>query len=709
MEHQRATKSTQKEQPKAPSSLQHQSSLNRVATYPLLHLQRTIGNQAVLNLLRSQNVQINTPAQTFIEPRFSHDFSQIPIHPPAAGSIQTKLAINQPRDHYEQEADRISQHVMQMPEPQLQRACACDGACPKCQMEQPGHGHELLQAKRVQVSDTEQTAVPPMVHEVLRSPGQPLASEVRAFMEPRFGYDFSQVRVHTDSKAADSAGAVNSRAYTVGSDVVFANAQFGPSTSEGRTLLAHELAHVVQQSGGALAIQRVPDPNDDLDAARKDLNAAIAELQHTQDTADEEDDPVAKSRPLPTKLSLLADDPHLGSFKDEKIYEGLIEAKKKELEAKKKELEEYAEAFNNLPMWTIKGGFCSTSYGHHMWRQIQHYYHSNDVPGAYFFTSQLFQDWCFGGYLALDKQFKKEDPREIYKDLQLLTIWLTEEGHERAELIAMAAQALIMHQELGRFGGFSLPTRPEPTTTVPPTRRFLPSPSPSDSSADVELPTTARTTGGTTAKPNIPDPKEPAIMVHEPAPQATPRAPIVVTGEKETTPSASKQYKQASEKRRGGSPEAEPESVVPVKPSLLEKPYVNNNPKATLNEKQVGALLNDKAHAGELPGVTEVEGLPETPGKGRSGDYRFTHPDGSKSRADHYGPKVADPKKIAGQIFEKSGQAETAVIELGAGESGQLGVNEAQKMAKDVVSTPGISINRVIVIKNGAIIVDVSR
>lgn len=89
--------------------------------------------------------------------------------------------------------------------------------------------------------------VPPIVHEVLRSPGRGLDAPTRAFMEPRFGYDFSQVRVHTDARAAESARAVNALAYTVGRDVVFAAGQYAPAMSAGRSLLSHELTHVVQQ------------------------------------------------------------------------------------------------------------------------------------------------------------------------------------------------------------------------------------------------------------------------------------------------------------------------------------------------------------------------------------------------------------------------------------------------------------------------------
>src|SRR5262249_2485509 len=89
--------------------------------------------------------------------------------------------------------------------------------------------------------------IPPIVHEVLRSPGQPLDPATRALMEPPFGRDFSQVRVHTDAKAAESARAVNALAYTVGLDVVFRDGQHALSTTVGKRLLAHELTHVVQQ------------------------------------------------------------------------------------------------------------------------------------------------------------------------------------------------------------------------------------------------------------------------------------------------------------------------------------------------------------------------------------------------------------------------------------------------------------------------------
>jgi hypothetical protein len=90
--------------------------------------------------------------------------------------------------------------------------------------------------------------VPPIVPEILRSPGMPLDRDARAFFEPRFGHDFSGVRVRTGNRADQSARAVNALAYTVGQDVVFAAGQYAPGTAEGRELISHELTHTIEQS-----------------------------------------------------------------------------------------------------------------------------------------------------------------------------------------------------------------------------------------------------------------------------------------------------------------------------------------------------------------------------------------------------------------------------------------------------------------------------
>ena len=102
------------------------------------------------------------------------------------------------------------------------------------------------------------------LNDVLASTGHALDDESRAFMESRFGYDFSGVQVHTDSRAAESASAVNAKAYTVGQDIVFGAGQYSPQSTEGRRLIAHELTHVTQQQGtGAQAADlTISEPGD---------------------------------------------------------------------------------------------------------------------------------------------------------------------------------------------------------------------------------------------------------------------------------------------------------------------------------------------------------------------------------------------------------------------------------------------------------------
>jgi hypothetical protein len=196
-----------------------------------------------------ENVSSLAPArQSAAQPAFS--FSRIPVHPPG-GVVQAKLAIAGPGDAYEQEADRVSAHVMRMPEPQGQRACGCGDACSACRAGQPSQGDQRVQASSAAPRDPARGAVPPATGEVSRAPGQPLDTATRAFMESRFGHDFSRVRVHTGGSAAASATAAGARAYTYGSDVFFGAGQYSPGTYEGRGLLAHELAHVVQQRASA--------------------------------------------------------------------------------------------------------------------------------------------------------------------------------------------------------------------------------------------------------------------------------------------------------------------------------------------------------------------------------------------------------------------------------------------------------------------------
>jgi|SRR5262245_2374524 len=128
----------------------------------------------------------------------------------------------------------------------LQRKCACGGQsglageCKDCQEEKS----KLQRSAR----GPARGAAPDIVHEVLNSSGEPLEKSTRAAMETRFGHDFSNVRVHTDARAAESADAVNAFAYTVRNDIVFASGKYSPATDSGSQLIAHELTHVVQQS-----------------------------------------------------------------------------------------------------------------------------------------------------------------------------------------------------------------------------------------------------------------------------------------------------------------------------------------------------------------------------------------------------------------------------------------------------------------------------
>ncbi len=126
---------------------------------------------------------------------------------------------------------------------------------------------------------------PPIVHEVLRSPGQPLDASTRAFMEPRFGHDFSRVRVHTDASAARSARAVHANAYTVGQDVVFAEKHYTPGTIAGKGLLAHELTHVIQQQG-ATGLGRLTLDSPGVPAEREAETVAARVIEGTAVTVD---------------------------------------------------------------------------------------------------------------------------------------------------------------------------------------------------------------------------------------------------------------------------------------------------------------------------------------------------------------------------------------------------------------------------------------
>lgn len=167
-------------------------------------------------------------------------------------AIQAKLSISEPGDIYEQEADRIADQVMQMPDPALarpsndstpNRGLSIQRKYAKCE------GEEELQRKPQNTNAETLSSDLDSVAATLRQGGQPLDANTRSFFEPRFGVDFSHVRVHTGAQAESSARAVNALAFTVGRDVVFGEGQYATGTPTGQRLMAHELAHVVQQAG----------------------------------------------------------------------------------------------------------------------------------------------------------------------------------------------------------------------------------------------------------------------------------------------------------------------------------------------------------------------------------------------------------------------------------------------------------------------------
>jgi hypothetical protein len=274
--------------------LKKQSTKKPAAKRPMVALQQSIGNRAIQRLIRSRY-------------------------------IQAKLQVGAPNDLYEQEADRVAERVMRMPDSQVSSGVTISNQmqisrlqreCMECEKEkevqrqpleqeekplekQPGEEEETLQPKtngmqtsviqrlcsecekeEVQRQPLEQEEKPlekqpgeeeermlqgkteggngPQVSggtqsqiESLKGGGQPLPQSVRAHFEPRFGHDFSGVRVHTGAQAAQVARSINAQAFTVGSDMAFAAGQYSPETSKGQRLLAHELTHVVQQGGAS--------------------------------------------------------------------------------------------------------------------------------------------------------------------------------------------------------------------------------------------------------------------------------------------------------------------------------------------------------------------------------------------------------------------------------------------------------------------------
>lgn len=279
-----AVKDKEKQQPKAFASVSKRlDGQIRVAPQvrellnPFRTLQRNLGNsyfpsisQAAMN---SNGLQIQSACacgSSCANCAAKKDKPQI---------LQPKLVIGSPNDRYEQEADRVADQMMRMPEPIVQRQIESEEAEEETLQTQPlseqitplvqrqvnsleeEEEEETLQTKMA--SSKQRTISSNLQNRItsLQGAGQPLSQSERAFFEPRFGVDFSPVRIHADFQAAEAAEAVNAHAFTLGQNIVFGAGQYDPKSSKGQHLLAHELTHTLQQKGkvtssGAINIQR---------------------------------------------------------------------------------------------------------------------------------------------------------------------------------------------------------------------------------------------------------------------------------------------------------------------------------------------------------------------------------------------------------------------------------------------------------------------
>ena len=207
----------------------------------MLTLQRSVGNRAVRDLLKS-------------------------------GTLQAKLKVGQAGDIYEQEAERLADMVTRMPvlnfqqqteeeeETFIQSKPLAAQITPLVQR-QAEEEEELLQPKGATASHIPEVA-PDLEARIqsIKGSGQPLPESVRAYFEPRFGHEFTRVRTHSNREAAEIAQSLNAKAFTVGRDIMFGAGEYAPKSVAGKKLLAHELTHIVQQSSnnpiGSKSIQR---------------------------------------------------------------------------------------------------------------------------------------------------------------------------------------------------------------------------------------------------------------------------------------------------------------------------------------------------------------------------------------------------------------------------------------------------------------------
>jgi hypothetical protein len=230
-----------------------------VKTFPMNQMPPTVHEG-----LPSTNQPIGLAASSRPGSRYGPEFSKISLYPATPRTASATLKINKPHDLYEQEAERVANQVLSIPDQTTQgisyerKKKDEDRALPQISKTSPRIQRWLLETydeyeiqqelERLGILPTIAAEIAAAVH-ALHGSGQPLPESLRMFFEARFGVDLSRVRLHTGNAAAELVKMVNAKAFTLGQDILFGAGAFSPDTSEGTMLLAHELTHTIQQDG----------------------------------------------------------------------------------------------------------------------------------------------------------------------------------------------------------------------------------------------------------------------------------------------------------------------------------------------------------------------------------------------------------------------------------------------------------------------------
>lgn len=226
--------------------------------------QSEIKNQTMPQSLKTGSEKMEAGAPSSASQPLAKDLGQIPLYAQSGTRMQPTGGISTPGDANELEADRMADHVMQMPEPKSRNTPGSPGGYPGVHTGRSRQGQKAIQTKQTGTSTPEHTATSPIIKAVQQSSGQPLAPAARAYFEPRFGFKLDQVRIQTGDSAERAAAYLKSQAFTMGNTIVFGKGRYAPDSNDGKKLLAHELAHVVSPSHMAL-MRRVTSDYDEIE------------------------------------------------------------------------------------------------------------------------------------------------------------------------------------------------------------------------------------------------------------------------------------------------------------------------------------------------------------------------------------------------------------------------------------------------------------